>query len=186
MSAQTETTKKFIEDTRSIKDRVAAVEQTIPSLIKSVGVAIDRVANQTASLKNQVDFMAEWLDALVGEFGVEKLQKLVGETRLKKAKEEADATRAETEQLKTDGLLAPAETVEDGVYLVLSEVVNDTNEPAGAGWLRVHSTDLKRDTFEKFLGKTVGHIERMENTTVTVLEILKAVKPATTVAPGVE
>lgn len=175
MSAQNETTQKFLSDARSLKEQVAAlkeqvtaIESTIPALIRSVGKNMDEI-------KTKVDFMAEWMDALVGVVGLESVQEAILTSRTKKAVEAAEAAKAELAALKASGEMVNLDVVEDDVTLVLSEVKNDTNEPVGPGWFKLHTSELKPEFKELLKGKPVGYSERREETTFTVLEVLKAV-----------
>jgi len=129
--------------------------------------------------------MAEWMDAVVGLLGVEKVQAAVFGTRLKKAQAEAAVLKEETEKLKESGELVAQEAVSEDSYVVLTEVKNDTDEPVGPGWFRLHMTEVRPEFKEMLMGKPAGYSERREETTFTVVEVLKAVKSQTPSTPEV-
>lgn len=171
MSSQSETTQKFIKDARTIAQKVEGLEQTIPALIRSIGKSLDE-------FKAKQDFMAEWMDAVVGVVGLEKVQEAVLETRAKRAQAECDAAKADVVAQKAAGNLVNLDKVEDECFVILTEVVNDTNAPVGPGWFKMHMSELKPEFRELLKGKEVGYSERRESTTFTIVEVLKAVPQA--------
>lgn len=183
MSPQTNTTQKFLADARSIRERVDGLEQVIPALVKNVGKGIDE-------LKSKTDFMAEWMDALVGVVGVDLVQAAVLDARQKKAAAQMEADKADLAAQKAAGTLVPLEKVEDECFVVLTEVKNDTTEPVGAGWFRLHTTQLKPEFKALLKDKAPGYSERREESTFTLVEVLKYVPPppapAAEAAPTVE
>lgn len=176
MTAQTNTTKKFIEDARSIRERVAGLEEVIPALVKNIGKAIDEN-------KVKVDFMAEWMDALVGLVGVEKVEAAVLDTRNKKALAQAEAAKAALASEKEKGAYVNLDKVEDECFVVLTEHKNDTEEPVGGGWFKLHTTQLKPEFRELLKDKAPGYSERREASTFTLVEVLKSVPAEAVAAP---
>jgi len=181
MTAQTNTTQKFLADARSIRERMDMLEQVVPSLVKNVGKALDE-------LKAKTDFMAEWMDALVGVVGVDSVQAAVLEARKKKAVAQMEADKADLAAQKAAGTLVPLEKVEDDCVVVLTEVKTDTEEPVGAGWVRLHTSQLKPEFQVLFKDRAPGFSERREEHTITLVEVLKYVPPAPApeAAPTVE
>lgn len=188
MSPQNQTTKKFLDDARSIRERVTSLEEVffgnqekgtegvIPVLTKSIGKAIDEQ-------KVKVDFMAEWMDALVGIVGVEKVEAAVIDTRNKKALAQAEADKAALADAKSKGAYVNLDKVEDECFVVLTEYKNDTEEPIGGGWFKLHTSQLKPEFRELLKDKAPGYSERREASTFTLVEILKSVPSTATTAP---
>jgi hypothetical protein len=172
MSPQTTTTQQFLNDARSLRQRVDDIEQKmVPSLVQNIGREFD-------GLKTKTDFMAEWLDALVGVVGLTEVEAAVLATRTKKALAEAEVLKVQIADEKAKGLLVNVDKVDDNCFVVLTETKNDTNEPVGAGWFKLHITQLKPEFRDLFKDKAPGFTDRREENTIGLVEILKAVPQA--------
>lgn len=188
MSPQTQTTTKFINDAKGIRERVDNIEEfcfgnpqkgttgVIAAFAKGVGKNIDE-------LKVKTDFMAEWMDAVVGIVGVEKVQAAILETREKKALARAEAQKAELAAEKAKGLYETLEKVEDPCFVILTEFENDTEKPVNGGWFKLHTTQLTPEFMNIVKEKSVGYSERREASTFTIAEILRPKPQPATTAP---
>jgi len=171
MSSQTETTKKFIKDARTVGQRVDEIERLFPPLIQALGRQLDEIKAKSL-------LMEELVDTAIGLLGTERFAEALKANRLTKAQEDAEQTKAETQKLKVENVLVPVEQVADDSIVVISSFNTETGAPVGAGWFRFRMQELKPEFQQLLKGQSVGFSGQEGPNTFTVLEILKVNKDA--------
>lgn len=164
------TTQQMYQDKRTASERLSALENTIPSILRAVGAQIDPLTQQMQALVEAVNELRMYTDVLVGLQDVNVVAEKVREVRLAHANEQMAEEDADTAQQVSKGFLVPTETCDEGSVLVIS-ATDASGQPSIPDHRRVAVAQTKPDVKPLLVGRKVGEtITLPDGSTVTIRE----------------